>query len=432
MDANTDTLSHIFKRNWRVICYYLILLLILVSWTNTSLVSPPMILRAVYTFAFFLPLVKYSWMMPFVVTTFWSIRLLSVAPFGYLPTEPYLYLIGIVGVLLSQTLLYKNNRQNWLSRFELFLVIYIFTIDIIYGEIFSKYLQTILIGILLYNQIKSKDALHLLAISFIIISFVESMYFFAFREDFATNYIGSASGLERSTWIDPNYFGIILGMGIVISLAYLLNFFKIKTNFLNKVFFITTIIISFIVVVLQASRGAILDIGVSCILLMLFSKIKLIYKIIILTLIIAFVLYLFNNNYFELLMMRIEADDGTGSGRLDIWNSRLRTFSNQDPLQILFGMGQKQGLTLGTYNYVGSHNEFISTLVIYGIVGLIILIGLLLYPIINANQEHKSLVSILIIYLVISFMTLEPLTLAGYISINMLLMLTLLFKKQLI
>lgn len=418
------------KSHLSIYLYYLVLLIVLISWTNVTREAPPIVARVIYTVLFFIPFIKNNWLMPFAVTLFWSIRTQSVAPFGYLPTESYLYLFGVLGVLIVRAFRNQDEIKNRLSPSAFYLVVYIFVMDTIYHDFFSKYMLMILLGALLYNQIKKADAFNLLAISFVVFSFVQSTYYFVFREDFSQKFVSSIAGLERSTWVDPNYLGIILGMGIIISLSYLLGYFRVKLNNYYKIFFIITILLTFLTITLQASRGAMLALSLPVILLILFSKLKPIYKIGVSVFVTAFLVFLFNNNYFELLIARVETDDGTGGGRIDIWLNRLANFKNEDPLAMIFGLGREYGLKLGGGRFQGSHNEFISTLVVYGIVGLLILLYLLWYPLKIVVKQNRILVVIFITYLSLCFMTLEPITWANYISIIMFYCLTLSIAKN--
>lgn len=53
---------------------------------------------------------------------------------------------------------------------------------------------------------------------------VLSLYFILLRDQFTQDYYAQGSGLERTGWMDPNYFGMVLGMGTVASIIQISSF----------------------------------------------------------------------------------------------------------------------------------------------------------------------------------------------------------------
>ena len=88
--------------------YYLVLLGVAVSWTEEGMVAPPTVTRIAFIAAFVLPMFKFPFLAPALVTVFASIRLFSVAPFGYLPTQSIFYL-ALMGVLYIYYLYYGHS-----------------------------------------------------------------------------------------------------------------------------------------------------------------------------------------------------------------------------------------------------------------------------------------------------------------------------------
>jgi O-antigen ligase len=180
-----------------------------------------------------------------------------------------------------------------------------------------------------------------------------------------------------------------------------------------KVVYITAIVISLPTLLLNASRGAMLSVVCAFVFLSMFSKIKPWQKIGIVLMGAVGVIYLYNNQYFDLLLYRIENDSGGGSGRTEIWEAKFRAFSQGNIAQILFGNGYYGGMTI-TGRYMGFHNDFVGFLVEYGIVGLCLLLYMLYYPIRMFFKRGiiQPDVMVIVFYLATCFITLEPFGLA--------------------
>ena len=84
-------------------------------------------------------------------------------------------------------------------------------------------------------------------------------------------------------------------------------------------------------------------------------------------------------------------------------------FSNQlSVLEQLFGIGYKNGMTLGFGFSRGFHNDYIAILVEYGGFGLMVFIGMLLSPLRKSN--NKVIVLSIIVYVAMASSTLEPIS----------------------
>lgn len=160
--------------------------------------------------------------------------------------------------------------------------------------------------------------------AFALMTLVLSLYFLLLKDQFTQDYYAQGSGLERTGWMDPNYFGMVLGMGTVTSIIQISNFRFL--GIVEKIFYIATVILSVPTLVLNASRGAILAVAVSFVFVILFSKVNPLYKIVVIIITILFLFYLYNNSYFDLLEYRIAHDSGTGSGRTTIWRKKWMLF----------------------------------------------------------------------------------------------------------
>ncbi|MBO5847940.1 MAG: O-antigen ligase family protein [Bacteroidales bacterium] len=350
-------------------------------------------------------------MAPAVIILFVGLRFNSVAPFGYIPQTWNIYCWLIIIISILHNYIYKNRIYKFSSK-QLLLVIFIFIIDTINLQPFTPFILFVIMLCVLYNSINNEISLNISMLSFIILALTLSIYYFAFAKEFMESYYGSDA--ERAVWVDPNYFGTLIGCGIILSFILL---FTTKPNIVLKVIFILCIILSYIVVILQASRGATLSISVAIIVFLLLSKIKVYNKIFIAFIIIIGVIYLFNSGFFTLLIDRTLDDAGTGSGRTEIWISKFSDWSDNNIN--LIGCGYLSSIhSFIPYN-LDCHNELLSTLINYGIISIVILI----FSTFNIIKKTNNLTFNLpiIFFLFVTFMTLSPFSnQAGWIACPML------------
>lgn len=397
--------------------YYIILHVICLSWTNTAMVQPAMPLRLGITAAIFIPLIKYFWLSPAVIILFVGLRFNSVSPFGYVPQTWNIYIWIVLIIAMLHSLLYKNKFVLKFSSKQLLLLIFVFAIDLINFKIFNTFLLFVLLLFILYNSIENRRSFNVAMLAFVLLTITLSIYYFVFAKEFASIHYGSDA--ERSVWVDPNYFGFLLGCGIVISGAFLFTTtIAEKLNIVYKVIFITCIVLGLITIILQASRGASLAIMVALLIEILFSKIKPIYKIIILLISSGFIVYLFNSGAFTLLVDRVLSDN-TGSGRTIIWERKLNGWIEK-PINLLGSGSQSVVYDFPPYE-IDCHNEFISILINYGVIGLIVTI-ITSINLIRIRKKNAFIWSI-VAFLFIGFMTLSPFTCqTGWIALPFLIM----------
>lgn len=405
------------KNNIYVVIYYAILLLMLASRKDATS-EPSLIIRIGFLIAVITPCIfSKSVSYPAIITMFLTISRYGFA-YSYMPYMTYIYaFITLIVVLIYSR--YNKVYNIKIPPFLVFFTIYVFLVDTItgIGNSHSKFPEDIFycyIILLCFFVISSKlytQTIKQLPYIFVIITIVLSLYFLLNRTQFSQDY-GHNSGLERSGWTDPNYFGMIIGMGSVISIIKIMyNGWK-YLPIPEKITYISALLISMPTLILNASRGALLSLIISFIIVMIFSKVKAGYKILIVFLCLLGVLYLYNNNYFELLEYRIANDDGTGSNRTTIWNNKLNAYIKGAPINWIFGYGYAGGAYI-TGSGLGFHNELVAFLVDYGIIGLSLLCYMLYYPLkcIRRKNSNYYAVVALIIYFVLCLMTLEPLSL---------------------
>lgn len=375
------------------------------SWTNTGMVEPPTFFRLAVTVGAFLPLVKYFWMAPAVVILFAGLRFNSVAPFGYVPTAWNIYEYMILLVAVLHVALYKNRKIFHFSHAQVFLFLFLFFVDLINLQPFSKMFLFSLMLFVLYNSIQDRKALNLAVLAFVLLTITLSVYYFVFAKEFMVSYsFGSHS--ERSTWVDPNYFGVLLGCGVILSTAYIYHSINTKINTGYKVLFITCVVLGIMVIALQASRGAMLAVAIAITIQLLFSQTKLYLKLFFLLATIIGVIYLFQSDYFNLLIERFEEDSGTGSGRTTIWASKLAEWSEN--ISNYLGTGYYGSVVkFKPYNY-DCHNEYVSIILSYGIIGFSVFVGSVCK--LFTTLKNRIFVRSVLFFILTTFMTISPLT----------------------
>ena len=394
------------KLYWLI--YYSLLLLVLVSWQNPDQ-APSTINRFAFLAASIVPPMFFSRIkiLPFVVILFYTINIYGTA-LSYFPTYYYNYVpIFILGLYFAYN---KNNLKISSSKYLLYLLFLVFTVDIVSSsEICDiSYCYLILILSIIYYSYNDNNYVILFQYLFVVSSLVLSVEFFTTGRQYTQVLLG---GTEREAWTDPNYFGSIVGMGVVQAILLLIG--KDKKNIFLNISLITTIIVSVITLVLNASRGALLATIIAFSYYLLTSKSKWYMKLVIIVIGIILAVYMFNNDYFYILEERLSGDT-TGSGRIVIWQKKLTAFANDSNiLHWLFGLGNTGGAMLAFGFKRGFHNDYIGFLVSYGIIGFVLFVSSLVKPILKSTIYRKEVI-VGILYLAVCCMTLEPF-ISGYL-----------------
>lgn len=390
--------------------YYL--LLIVVLQLQQSEVMPSTGIRIVYVAAVMWPLYTIRKdALPIVLSLFFTVTNYNFS-YSYMPYEVYQYdLLIALGLVIGY---HKKSLVNInIPSFLYIWLVMVTLVDIIWSLEVSYLSYSILGTIFLwpYMNYGNINMLKRMSLSIIITGTVLACSYLLFAKNFAEAYSGGG-GFEREGWTDPNYFGCVVGMGII---AASVEIVQKRYSLLIKVLFGATILVMLACLAINASRGALLAVGVSCIILILITHLKLKVKLLMTFLIVGMLLYLDSLGYFELLRYRIEIDDNGGSGRTIIWETKIKEFfSDNNPLPYLsyiFGLGLQEGRKLAQYKLVhtGFHNDFIAFLCEYGFVGLFFFLKWLWYPI-SKTSANKLLIASPIVYLIMCSMTLEPIT----------------------
>lgn len=400
------------KRIRNTLIYYAILSLPLLVMKSES--EPPMLYRIAYLAAVILPaLFEKNIIFPALLTFFMTVSLYGYA-YALMPYQTFIYpIIAFLPVVFYRSRGLRPNKWIWI------LFLYTLFIDFLTSWIYPHFNMPLLTNsfycfllvIFFYMRTpdnkKSSDQMEL---SFAMVSIFISLLFLGSGDKYIQVYDAAhSSGLERKGWIDPNYMGCIIGMGTSIAISQIMLFGEKKVW--EKIVYYATILISLPVLALNASRGAILAVVVSFIVVVFYSRVRVFYKLVITMGAVALVLVLFNSGYFDLLLYRIENDQGGGSNRLDIWTSYWTAFWNGGVLSLLFGNGLVYGQNILGYG-VGFHNDFLAFLVEYGMVGFVLFIFMFVYLFRNLSKDRRRRTQSVcaIMFLIVCCLTLEPLT----------------------
>lgn len=389
------------------------MILVLVSYTNTSS-SPNLIVRLVYLGALVLPLLNKVELYPAIIICTLGITKSTFA-FPFMPTEMYYYVILSLGFSVL-VLMRKNRQTNAMPSIKpLFIIVllYIAFDDLVLQGELSHLVTVVFLCILFFVCMEKKEEVgnRFLPYSFILISLTIS-YWALFCPEAQIKSYNRVGDMEQTGWMDPNYLSAILGTGLIVSIRELLSGDK---KLLGKVVLIITTIASVFALLQLASRGIILAVLGSILVLISFSRINLWVKTTVFVVAAAFVVFLYSNGYFDFVLARFEADDGSGSHRTEIWMSKLNAFFNsKNPLHWLFGIGQSEGMKLGEYfglsvNGLSTHNDFVSVLIYYGFIGVILLFAVIAYPLRICSKQIRPQIVALLCYLLMCSMSIEPL-----------------------
>lgn len=175
--------------------------------------------------------------------------------------------------LLSSLILGLKNSNFGLSIPYSFIVLITlsFVLDFLYSEsitISYCWLVVILISRFFIEKNNNKY-LQIAAFSFAVISIVLSIEFLTVGDKFVRDVHTVLGDLDRKGWTDPNYFGSVIGMGILISLIEIIHY---RNNVRLKAFYLLTFILSIYTLISTASRGATVALFVAIIALLFFLR----------------------------------------------------------------------------------------------------------------------------------------------------------------
>lgn len=331
-----------------------------------------------------------------------------------LPSDEYYYYILIIIVFLFSK---KNNVSlNRMKRAAFALSpFYLLSLIHIDNQEFQLWWAVALLFIPFLN---AKENLKLLVLSFPVASLVLSLLFLLNQAYFMFAYSGD---MERSGWVNPNIFGGIIGLGIVVGMSVLLKQLRFETSFKESLLLIVCIAVSFVVVVLNASRGSFISTSLACGILVFMSNIKKRYKGFVVVALAGFAIFLWQSGVFELLQYRLEADTAdTAGSRSLIWMEKLNTFFNEGNfIHLLIGAGGRAGAEAIGHSYgianMSTHNDFVTALVGFGSICLVYYLYLLFVPFFNTPKGHdRKIMAVFMLFFLLESSVLEPMF-RGYV-----------------
>lgn len=348
-----------------------------------------------------------NWAAP-CITLFYIVSSSGIGS-SIMPSDMYIY--AIVSVLFFIFSKYKHLSQNKTPVIWVLLLLWMLFVDVSTSfrieDSFYCMIFLMLIGMSTdYSQICKQPIFRYsfifatLALSILILMNKEMLFI-------SMNYHGD---MQRVKINHLNYSSMTMAIGTIFSV---LCFLRKDEKLFFKVASIVTFSVSIIAMSFLGSRGAVLDIIVALIFVVLVHDIKKKYKVLIILAFILGTVYLYQKGYLDILIYRMENDaTGDGSGRGEIWDRKLSAFFSGDILNQIIGYGFDGGHYLGG-EFRFCHNDFIAFLVEYGYVGLILFVSFLLYPIRVAfknDRKYLSEVIILMMFLVTACFTLEPIS----------------------
>ena len=369
-----NNLKTIGLNKWLFMLYG-VLVVLMCAWTSMSL--PPAYVRFAYLLVMIAPLILWvpSWT-PIVLTLFVTISQNGFAP-SFMPSNEWFIVVILLAILLI-----RYNKNHIPTRpLLILLVIYSFAVNTLTGGTSEEIYQPLLCVFLFAFFVPQNDSdlPHLFSYAFIIASLAISILFFFYGDAFTVQ-VGDE---ERTYWSDPNYLGCQIGMGFTAGLIEL--FFMKKRNWFAFILIIATLVFSVITLLRIASRGAIVAIAIPFALLTLFSRGRLLYKIIV-VIVLFYILYLvYMNGIMNAIIYRMtnEGTLETAGSRITIWSVKLKSFFSTD-------------------------TSFLKLVVQYGIIGFVAFIILMFKPL--KERNNRIIVLCGTMYLVACCMGLEPLS----------------------
>lgn len=316
----------------------------------------------------------------------------------------------ILSLLVILTLRYDKNIKKQTDTNKLFKIIILFVLMILnscvatilynYSNLFDvlkiiiMFFTAIMLFIIIPEILLNDESLYKYFINLIIIICVISAVISVIINIKGT-FLGYTSqwGRVSSIYFDPNFFGMILGIGFF-------STFMLDKKILFKVIIMALLIYA---TLLTGSRGTIISIMFVAIFgILFFAKIKLSKKLLIMAAMIVIGIfamrYLISINFFRI---------GQGSnGRLDMI---MNVIEEAFPKSPIFGYGYSainKYLIEKGFNNVSTHNSFVDFLFAYGIVPTLMYIFLIIKIVIKSMKlKTDPILTTLVCFLVLNMNT---------------------------
>ncbi len=387
--------------------YYLFIAIYTLTLTRVNIEYSSME-RFVYLCVILLPTIICVRLLPFVVIVFWGFSRCSFTPL--FPSTIIIELAMIMLIVMMNTKKISNRIDKWLI---IFCLLYFVFSDLLHYTEQDTIWPVVIATIMVSTCIQNKEDVRLSVWAFLIMSFLLSILYLSHYQEFMAMY-SLEENIERSSWKNPNEFAFNISCGFAAGIW--LIFYKEESE--PKIFrYFIYSVLSFMTVVLImiASRGAIISAGLCFIIFLFASKQSMYIRLLVLTVFAILIYILYTNSYFELLFYRLadSENDVTAGHRTIIWVKKIHYLFQQDSISQLFGLGI-DGCDNASVK-IKTHNDFVTALVAHGVVGLTLFITFITAPLRYAQSDNRFQVAVLWIYLFFVCCFLEPLF-RGYLS----------------
>lgn len=397
-----------------LLAYYTFLTIVLISWSD-PVALPPFAFRLAFLLMVVVPL--YIWARDYFVPVLFFFVILSSSnhAVSYMPVSgPYLAICTLAAAVFFRPL---NIREVSLPKSFYLLLILVTIVDLSYGYRIETLSFSILLVIIASHCLLTSNTIKMIESMkgvFVLISLILSVEYFIWGDQFTMSIAADNQVFERMSWSDPNYFSCLLGFGPLISINELVN--SRKSKIYRILFYLITFILTCYVMVSMASRGAIVALSIALIVMALFSDVSVWRKICLVLFLLLSFIALSHYGVLDLLFARFSGGDGTAGSRTLIWATKWNNYSRSDFVHLLFGYGLSDGLLLGYSHVQGFHNDYLAFLVCYGIVGLLLFLGVLLFPLLSHDSKvRRKFIIPYLSYVAIVCLSLEPISSGSFI-----------------
>ena len=209
---------------------------------------------------------------------------------------------------------------------------------------------------------------------------------------------------ESSVVVDRNYQSCFVILCLLQNIIYLTDYKK-EIRLMNKLIYISVILMDLYLIITSASRSAIISLVIAVLVFLLINH-KDLKKIFVFFIVLSIILfYAYDLHLLDFILERFELDNVVdGNGRTLIWDLYLKGFSKGNLLNLIFG----HGLVGQTFYGKPAHNIFISILYSYGLLGIILFTKFILNIIFNLVSSKRFNEFILMIPIFFMCCTVEP------------------------
>ena len=396
-------MKSIFVGERKLLLYYLIMMVPLVLLTRPE-ASYSMVLRIGYFMLLLLPLLQNPQFTPFVILSFYGFS--DNACFCFLPDSYLIRFAAVIGLLLMSAEKIRLELKS--VRFFLVLYLYALLVSMLYGDTDQLFINTGFWALLLSPFISNEKDVSRLALAFCLMSGALAISYFMNFDYFAMGY-GVGEEFERGGWQNLNVLAACVGCGLPLSVAFLVGLIEREKSKLFNWLLIANAIVILLALLSMASRGgAVAAMGSSLLIYLFSSRFKTKHKIWAVFGLILFVFILYRQNYFDILLYRFSDSETTGNigSRSDIWDAKINAFFLQDFLSQLIGIGRNNTNNLGVF--FSTHNDYVTSLIAFGFIGIVLFMTFLMYPILAVRKAGKKDLLLLALFVIMECFVVEP------------------------